>query len=251
MGTEASLLRYRTWYAALVRLYPPSFHAQFGEGLKQTFHDLCRERANARRGLAGFALWIYCETLVEIIRENTIAMTEMNKTILRAALGALALLMVPIAASQVVEGWNWELKGFVLTYVLFFGTGMAFALISRKMGAWSYKAGVGLALAAGFVLGWASMVHMSETENQLNLLYIGVLVAGGIGVWHARLQPRGLARVALGMAAALAVIALAAMLTWDVPERPGGNQSGLRGVCALLFATAGLLFRRASLAETK
>ncbi|MBM3814867.1 MAG: hypothetical protein FJW20_24850 [Acidimicrobiia bacterium] len=178
-------------------------------------------------------------------------MIPLSKTILRVALGSLGLLMVPIVASQVVEGWNWEVRGFVLTYVLFFGTGMAYSLISRKMGAWTYKAGVGLAMVAGFVLGWASMVHLSETENRLNLLYFGVLLAGGVGAWLARLEPRRLARVLLAMAGALAVVALLAMLTWDAPVGEERNQVGLRGVCAALFAVSGLLFRRASLAGTK
>ena len=89
----------------------------------------------------------------------------MSKMILRVALVALGLLMVPLVASQVVEGWNWGVGGFVFTYVLFFGTGLAFALIARKMNAWTCKAGVGLALVAGFVMGWGNMVHMSESGN--------------------------------------------------------------------------------------
>jgi hypothetical protein len=41
----------------------------------------------------------------------------------------------------------------VIVYVLFFGTGMAYAVVSRKMGAWSYKAGIAVALVAGFAFG--------------------------------------------------------------------------------------------------
>ena len=47
---------------------------------------------------------------------------------LRVALGALAVLMVPLVASQVVEGWNWDAGGFVFVYLLFFGTGMVYAM---------------------------------------------------------------------------------------------------------------------------
>jgi hypothetical protein len=47
----------------LLRLYPRRFRAQFGEGMAQTFHDLCRERADAKRGLFAFTLWIFVETL--------------------------------------------------------------------------------------------------------------------------------------------------------------------------------------------
>jgi hypothetical protein len=107
MGTEVAIRRYRVWYAVLLRLYPRPFHERFGESLEQTFHDLCRERSNAERGLFGFALWIFLETLVGIIMENATRMTQMSKTILRVALGALGLLMVPLVASRVVDGWNW------------------------------------------------------------------------------------------------------------------------------------------------
>ena len=61
--------------------------------------------------------------------------------------------MVPLVASQFVEDWHWGVGGFVRVYVLFFPTGMAYALIARRMGAWSYKAGVGLALVAGLPWG--------------------------------------------------------------------------------------------------
>ena len=88
-----------------------------------------------------------------IVRENITRMNQLGKTMLRVAPVALALLMVPLVASQVVEGWNWPAGTFVFVYVLFFATGMAFALIARRMGAWQYKLGVGLALVAGFVLG--------------------------------------------------------------------------------------------------
>jgi hypothetical protein len=181
MATDVAVRRYRAWYAVLLRLYPRPFHERFGEGMAQTFHDLCREHRNAKRGLFGFALWIVFETLMGIMREKTTHMTQLSKTMLRVALVALGLLMVPLVASQVGDGWNWPPGTFVFVYVLFFGTGMAYALIARKMGAWAYKAGVGLALVAGFVMGWANMVHMSESENHAYLAYFGVLAVGGVG----------------------------------------------------------------------
>ena len=153
MATNVAGRRYRTWYAMLLRLYPRPFRERFGEGMAQTFHDLCREHRDARRGLFGFALWIFCETLVGIVRENTTHMPQLGKTMLRVALGALAVLMVPLVASQLVEEWNWGAGGFVCVYVLFFVTGMVYAVIARRMGAWSYKAGVGVALGGRVRLG--------------------------------------------------------------------------------------------------
>src|SRR5262245_8781202 len=137
MATNAVGLRYRTWYAMLLRLYPGPFRERFGEGMSQTFHDLCQERKGARRGLFGFALWIFCETLLGIVKENITHMPQLGKTILRVALGALAVLMVPLVASQFVADWNWPAAAFVRVYVLFFLTGMVFAFVARRMGAWS------------------------------------------------------------------------------------------------------------------
>lgn len=252
MATDLALRRYRASYAMLLRLYPRLFHDRFGEGMTQTFHDLCRERRNAGRRPFGFALYVFLETSLGIVKENIAHMTQMQKTVLRVALAALGVLMAPLAASRVVEGWNWGPGAFVLTYVLFFGTGMAYALIARKMNAWAYKAATGLALAAGFVLGWAAMVHLSETENPLNLVYFGVLAVGAIGAGLARLEARGMARALFAMAAALMVAwVITQVLSSDTPAGPVWDIGVMHGGFALLFAAAGLLFRHASLEGSK
>jgi hypothetical protein len=254
MADDVPGRRYRAWYAMLLRLYPRPFHERLGEGMAQTFHDLCRERRDAKRGLFGFALWIFFETSVGIIRENTTHMTQLSRTILRVALVALGLLMVPLVASRLVDGWNWDAGAFVFVYVLFFGTGLAYALIARKMGSWAYKAGVGLALAAGFVMGWTTMVLMSESENLAYLAYFGVLAVGGIGAWMARLETRGMAWALFAMAAALAVVEVIAVKLWPIAPSEYFRLipfMHVHGVFVALFAASGLLFRHASLAGSK
>jgi hypothetical protein len=249
MATDIAGRRYRAWYAMLLRLFPRPFRERFGEGMAQTFQDLCRDHRNAGRRLFGLALWIFFETSVEIVRENTMHMSQMGKTVLRVAFGALALLMVPLVASQVVEGWNWPARAFVFVYVLFFGTGMVYAVIARKMRAWSYKAGVGLALVAGFALGWSNMVHVADSENPANLVYYSVLAVGVIGASLARLEARGLARTLFAMAATLALIAV--MLPSGAPPYLARNMAIGHGVLVVLLTTSGLLFRHASLAGLK
>jgi hypothetical protein len=49
---------------------------------------------------------------------------------LRVAQGALAVLMVPLDASQVVDEWHWNPGAYVFAYVLFFGRA---ALRGRKI----------------------------------------------------------------------------------------------------------------------
>jgi hypothetical protein len=246
MAVNVAVRRYRTWYVMLLRLYPRPFRERFGEGMAQTFHDLCREHGDARWGLFGLAMWIFCETLMGIVRENITRMNQPAKTMLRVALMALALLMVPLVASQIVDGWNWNAGTFVIVYLLFFGTGMAYAVITRKMGTWSYKAGVGVALVAGFALAWSNMVHVADSENPANLVYYSVLAMGGVGAWLSRLEPRGLARTLFVMAATLALIAV--ILPSGAPPYLARNMAIGHGVFVALFTASGLLFRNASLA---
>jgi hypothetical protein len=249
MATNVAGRRYRTWYAMLLRLYPRPFREQFGEGMAQTFHDLCRENGVARRGLFGLALWIFFETSVGIVRENTTRMSQLGKTTLRVALGALAVWMVPLVASQFVEDWHWGVGGFVRVYVLFFLTGMVIALVARRMGVWSYKAGVGLALVAGFALGWSTMVQVADSGHPERLWYLSVLVVGGVGGLLARLHARGLARTLFVMAATLALIAV--ILPSGAPPDIARRMAIGQGVYVVLFIASGLMFRHASLAGLK
>jgi len=152
-------------------------------------------------------------------------------------------------ASRVVEGWNWSAGSFVFVYALFFATGMVYALIARKMGVWSYKAGVGLALVAGFALGWSTMVHVADSEHPQNLVYHSVLVVGIIGALLSRLEARGLARTLFAMAATLALIAV--MLPSGAPPYLARNMAIGHGVFVALFTASGVLFRHASLEGLK
>ena|SRR5690348_10021282 len=249
MATNVVGRLYATWYAMLLRLYPRPFRERFSEGMAQTFRDLCRERSSARRPLFGFALSIFCETLAGIVRENITHMNQLGKTVLRVALVSLGLLMVPLVASRLIDGWNWPARGFVVVYVLFFATGMAYALIARRMGAWSYKLGVGVALVAGFALGWSNMVHVADSGHPENFVYYSVLVLGAIGACFARLRPRGLAVTLFAMAVTLALIAL--FLPSGAPPELARNMAVGHAGLVVLFIAAGLLFRHASLSASK
>ena len=116
------------------------------------------------------------------------------------------------------------------------------------MTAWSYKAGVGLALLAGFALGWSNMVHVADSENPANLVYYIVLALGAVGAGLARLQARGLARTLFAMALTLAFIA--AVLPSGAPPDLARNMAIGHSILVALFIASGLLFRRASLAAS-
>lgn len=240
MGTNG----YRAVYAMLLRLYPRHFRKRFGEGMAQTFNDLCRERRATKHGLLGFVLWIFCETLVGVLMENTIRMAQLGKTLLRVALVSLGLLMVPAVASRLVEGWNWPAAAFVRVYFLFFATGLVYALVARRMSAWSYKVAVGVALVTAFALGWSTMVQTADSGHPERLWFLSVLVVGIVGALLARLHARGLARTLFAMAATLALIAL--FLPSGAPPDFAWRIAIGHGVYVTLFIASGLLFRHAS-----
>lgn len=174
-------------------------------------------------------------------------MAQLSKTTLRVALVGLGLLMVPLIASRVVEGWNWPPRAFMLVYLLFFGTGMAYSLIARRKVSWAYKAGVGVALVTGLVLGWFNMIHVADSENPANLVYYSVLAVGLVGAWLAHLEARGMARTLFTMAALLALIAV--VLPSGAPPDLARNMAVSHGILVALLTASGLLFRQASLAK--
>ncbi len=241
--------RYRTVYARLLRLYPRPFRDRFEEGMAQTFHDMCRENSAAGRSPLGFALWTFLETSLQMGKENLRHMPELGKTVLRVALGALAALMVPLVASRLVPGWNWNPGAFVFVFVLFFALGMAYSVVANRMSAWSYKAAVGVSLFTAFVLGWSNMVHVTGTENPTNFIYYTVLAVGVVGAAVARLQARGLALTLFLMASTLALISI--LLPTGAPPDLARNMHIGHTVQVLLFAASGLLFRHASLSPAR
>jgi hypothetical protein len=113
MASEPSIRRYRNCYAKLLRLYPKPYRERFGEGMEQTFNDLCRERIEAERGLFSFALWTFFETSAAILEENAtmIVRCSMNRAstiflrlvISLIAIAALAVCVFPMPRMIVKE----------------------------------------------------------------------------------------------------------------------------------------------------
>ena len=126
---------------------------------------------------------------------------------------------------------------------------MAIALIARRMGVWSYKAGVAVALLAGFALGWSTMVQVADSDHPERLWYHSVLVVGLIGALLARLKAPGLAWTMFAMAAVLALISV--ILPSGAPPDIALRMAIGHAVYVVLFTASGLLFRRALPPERK
>jgi len=114
--------RYRNLYAKLIRLYPKPYRERFGEGMEQTFNDLCRERREVGDGLFGFVLWVFAETSAGIIRENIrfVLVQNITRRLIVWAVVVALILLIPLVAMQFTSEVNWTLSDFVFAGVLLF-----------------------------------------------------------------------------------------------------------------------------------
>jgi hypothetical protein len=97
MAYEQEAARYKRWYAKLLRFYPKPYRERFGEGMQQTFNDLCRERYKAGGGLSGFVFWMFTDTLAGIIKENIKKENIIMMQILKSFGGLIISLIAAIA----------------------------------------------------------------------------------------------------------------------------------------------------------
>jgi hypothetical protein len=62
-------------YKKLLALYPRGFRERLGESMQQTFNDLYKER-QTKPGWFSFALWMFVETAVGIVREHVLLIIQ-------------------------------------------------------------------------------------------------------------------------------------------------------------------------------
>lgn len=246
MAYEQSITRFGSWYATLLRLYPKQYRERFAQPMEQTFHDLLRERATEEKRLFGFALWMFVDTFAGTIRENLTVMTMQNR-IVRIALVTAFLLLIPLVAMQFTEEVNWDLFDFVVMGALLFGTGLAYELVARKVGATAYRVAVGVALAGAFLLVWVNgaVGIIGSENNPANVMYAGVLAVLVIGAAVARFKPQGMAHALFATAIAQAVVPVIALVVRRSDFSPGVLPVFvLNAFWVALFVVSGLLFLR-------
>jgi hypothetical protein len=120
----------------------------------------------------------------------------------------------------------------------------------------AYRAAVGIAFAAAFLLAWGNLVQWADV-NPYAVMYFGVPIVGLIGAAVARLRPNGMARALFATALAQALVLAIALImlitrnpeitTWTPPELRGFGGNAFFG---MLFAGSALLFRKAGRGES-
>src|SRR5579862_4047177 len=127
---------------------------------------------------------------------------------------AALVVTILLLASHFVDGWHWPPGVFVVVGALIFGIGFTYELVTRNRDALAYRAAVGVAFAAAFLLAWGNLVQWADVNPDARI-YFGVPMVGLIGAAVARLRPNGMALTlfvtALAQALVLAVVLIMLM----------------------------------------
>ncbi len=235
-------------YRLLLRAYPRGLRDGYGDEMARCFRDLCREELEDNGGLSLAALW--ARTLPELLytalkERSTMLNRNAYRSVVGVALATAFILLIPLLTAPA-----WNVFDFVFAGALIFGTGLTYVLVARKAGNIAYRAAVGVALAAAFLLVWGNAA-VGITDSDADLMYVGVPAVGIIGAIIARFQPRGMARAMFAMALAQALVAVIALIAGIVPAYNSAFEIlGITGFYVALFVGSALLFRYAAREQT-
>ena len=163
---------------------------------------------------------------------------------------AACLLLLPSVAMQFTDEVNWDGTDFAVFGAMLAVACGTYELAARMTGNRAYRAAVGVAIAAAFILVWMNLAVgiIGNEDNAANLMYGGVLAIGIIGAFIARFQPQGMARALVATALAQALVALIALIAGlgsTAPTWPW-NIVMLTGSFAALWLISAWLFRKAT-----
>jgi hypothetical protein len=153
---------------------------------------------------------------------------------------AALLLLLPLIAMRFTDEVNWTGFDFIFAAVLIGSVGLAFELAVKMTRSNAYRAAVGAALAAAFLIVWANgaVGMIGSEDNPFNLLFYGVIAVALVGTLAARFRPAGMARAMIVAAIAHGAVAVAGLSS----DLRGGVVSaafaGLWLISAALFGKA-------------
>ena len=158
---------------------------------------------------------------------------------------AALLLLLPLVAMQFTKEVNWTLSDFAVFGTMLVVACGTYELAARTTTNSPYRAAVGVAVVAAFILVWINLAVgiIGNEGNAANLMYGGVLAVGIIGAIIARARPHGMARTLVAMALAQALVAAIALVAGL------GNTLILTVVFIALWLISAQLFRKAAQAN--
>ena len=168
----------------------------------------------------------------------------------RPVLAAAFVLLVPLVSMQFTAEVNWDLFDFAVMGALIIGTGLMYELAAKMTGNTAFRAAVGVALAAAFLLLWVNgaVGIIGSEDNPANLMYGGVLAVGFVGALIARFRPHGMARAMFATALVQALVAgIAVAFRLGAPASGPAELLALNGFFVALWVGSAALFREATL----
>jgi len=165
------------------------------------------------------------------------------------AICAFGVILIPLIAMQFSEEVNWDMFDFLIAWILIFGAGFTFQLISMKTEATSYKIATGLAVFASLAILWinGAVGIIGNENNPLNLLYGFVLTMVIFGSFIAQLEAKAMSRVMLSTAATHLLVSLIGGFLY-VSENPGVSISGVINanlIFIVFWGLSALFFQKA------
>jgi len=165
-----------------------------------------------------------------------------------------ALMLLPLLAMLITDQVVWDLADFAAFGALLAGAGASCELAARKTSNTAYRAAVGVAVVAAFILIWINLAVgiIGFEDNPANLMYGGVLAVGIVGALIVRFNPQGMARALAATALAQALVGVIALIAGlgSTGGSNGANWPGaivfLTGFFAALWLISAWLFRKAA-----
>lgn len=151
---------------------------------------------------------------------------------------AMLILAVPLVAMQFTNEVTWEPEDFLAIGAMLAIACGIFELAARMTVNRAYRAAVGLAVVASFLLIWINLAVgiIGDEDNLLNLMYGGVLAVALVGALVAHFRPAGMARAFVATAVAQVVVGVVAL-------NAGYFTLVLEGFFAALWLISAALFR--------
>ncbi|MBL0022458.1 MAG: hypothetical protein IPP23_09330 [Sphingomonadales bacterium] len=149
---------------------------------------------------------------------------------------AAALILTPLVAMQFTDEVHWTGSDFLFAIIVFGTVGLLFELSVRLFPDYFYRAGMGCALLASFMIVWANAAvgMIGNEDNPINLLFFGVVLIALTGAIIARFRAQGMALAML--VALITQISIATIFGLLGGDPRGGIFSILLSILWLLAA---------------
>ena len=156
------------------------------------------------------------------------------------------LLLIPLVAMQFSRDVVWGPFDFTAAFVLLFGAGLTYQLVSRRRPDTRYRFAVGLGVLSALLLVWVNLAVglIGNEEDPRNLMYAGVLLVLAASAAIARFKPHGMANAMFATALAIGVVAAIGYFVGQGTDAPREVVKILcvNGFFAALFVASGMLF---------